>query len=184
MSLFDITLIVIIAGFALFGLWFGLVHTFGSLVGTILGAYLASRYYEQLAQWLMGITGWGENASKVIMFIIAFILINRLVGVAFWLVDRILSIVTRLPGINGLNHLLGLGLGALEGAITVGLILYFIERFPLSDKIMAAMAGSVVSPYLISLASVLVPLLPEGLRLLRSTVDYAEHAFYNFYTNK
>lgn len=181
MSFFDVTLIVIVSGFALFGLWFGFVHTLGSLLGTILGAYLASRYYEPMAAWLMGLTGWGGNVSKVVMFILAFILINRLVGVAFWLVDRLLSIFTKLPGVRSLNHVLGLVLGAAEGCLTIGLILYFVERFPLSDKIMNAMASSVVSPYLIAVASVLLPLLPETLKLLQSTVDYAEKVFHTFY---
>jgi len=181
MSFFDITLIVILFGFALFGLWFGLVHTLGSLVGTILGAYIASRYYEYLASWLMGLTGWSGNVSKVIMFIIAFILINRLVGVAFWLVDRLLSIFTKLPGVSALNHVLGMFLGLMEGAITLGLILYFIERFPLGETIMTHMANSLIAPYLTVIGSILTPLLPEALRLLHSTVDYAENLFLNFY---
>jgi len=181
MSFFDVSLLVILSGFALFGLWFGLVHTLGSLVGTIFGAYIASRYYEVMAGWLMNITGWGDNVSKVIMFIFAFILINRLVGVAFWLVDRLLSIFTKLPGVRALNHVAGMILGLFEGALTLGLIIYFLERFPLGDTIMNSVASSFVAPYLTILGAILVPLLPEAIRLLHSSVDYAEDMFLNFY---
>ena len=181
MSFFDITLIVILSGFALFGLWFGLVHTLGSLVGTILGSYLASRYYDVMAGWLMNLTGWGDNVSKVIMFIVAFILINRLVGVAFWLIDRLLSVFTKLPGVRALNHVAGLALGLFEGILTLGLIIYFIERFPLGDTLMNTIASSLLAPYLTIPAMILVPLLPEALRLLHSTIDYAEDLFLNFY---
>ena len=66
MGLSDIILLIIIAGFAMFGFWFGLIHTLGSLLGTVFGAYLASRYYEPMADWLINITGWGENISKVV----------------------------------------------------------------------------------------------------------------------
>lgn len=65
MSLFDIILIVIVAGFGLFGLWFGLVHTLGSLIGTVFGVYLASRYYGPVAEWLIRATGWGKCFPRV-----------------------------------------------------------------------------------------------------------------------
>lgn len=174
MSLFDIILLIIIGGFAMFGFWFGLVHTLGSLIGTVLGAYLAGRYYEPMADWLTNITGWGGNVPKVLMFVIAFILINRLVGFGFWIVDKLTGIITRLPFISGINRLLGLILGAVEGAITLGLIFYFIDKIPLSEYIMGYMAGSAVVPKLIGLAGILIPLLPEALKMLNSTVDFAQ----------
>ncbi len=177
MSIFDIVLLVIIGSFGLFGLWFGFVHTLGSLVGTVMGAYLASRYYEPVANWLIHTTGWGDNFSRVLVFIIVFIIINRLVGLIFWIIDKILSIITRLPFISSLNRMLGLVLGLFEGVLTLGLIFYFIERFPLSDKIMGYAAGSAVLPFVIPVASVLVPLLPEAIRMLKSTIDFAEHVF-------
>ncbi|MEK7213278.1 MAG: CvpA family protein [Patescibacteria group bacterium] len=177
MSIFDLILVFIIGAFGLFGLWFGLIHTLGSVLGTVFGAYLASRYYEPVAGWLIHVTGWSENFSRVLVFIIAFVIINRLVGLAFWLVDKVLSIITRLPFISSLNRILGLVLGLFEGALTLGLIFYFIERFPLSDKIMTYAAGSVVLPIVVPLAGVLVPLLPEALRMLKSTVDFAEGVF-------
>jgi len=176
MSLIDIILIIIIAGFGMFGFWFGLIHTLGSLIGTIAGAYLASRYYEPMADWLTGATGWGENFSRVFMFIIAFIIINRLVGFAFWIVDKVTSIFTGLPFIKGINRLLGLIFGLFEGVLTIGLIIYFIERFPLGSWFMEHLADSTIAPFTTALATVLIPLLPDALRILRSTVDYVEGA--------
>lgn len=176
MSLFDIILLILIGGFAMFGFWFGLIHTLGSLVGTVLGAYLASRYYEPMADWLIGITGWGENVSRVVMFIIAFIVINRFVGFVFWILEKLFSIITRLPFIRSLDRLLGLLFGILEGFITIGLIFYFIARFPLSEKIMAWIEASKVAPYAIDIAEVLLPLLPDALKALKSTVDFVEKA--------
>jgi len=136
MSSFDLILLIIISLFCLAGLWLGFVHTLGSLLGTVLGAYLASRYYEVMADWLIRITGWGENTSRIVMFIIAFFVINRLVGFVFWIIDKFTSIITNLPFIKSINRLLGLFLGFLEGVITIGLVIYFIERFPLSASIM------------------------------------------------
>ncbi len=171
MSFFDIALLVIISGFALFGLWFGLVQTLGSLVGTIFGVYLASRYYEPLANWVIHFTGWSQNYVKVIIFIVSFMLIARLVGFVFWLMEKFLSIFTKMPFIHGLDRILGLVFGLLEGSIIVGVSLYFIARFPISLSFMAGMEHSRVAPYLVQIASILIPLFPEALRLLKSTVD-------------
>lgn len=170
MSIFDIVLICIIGAFAAFGLWFGLVHTIGSLVGTVAGVYLASRYYEPVANWLIQTTGWGANTSKVIIFIIAFFLINRVVGLLFWVVDKILSLITHLPFISSINRIFGMVFGALEGLIVLGIIFYFIARFPVGDNIMNALNASKVAPYAVKTASVLWPLVPDAIKVLQSTI--------------
>ena len=171
---FDIAVLVIVAIFAGFGFWFGLIHTIGSLIGTVVGAYVASRYYDVMADWLISVTGWEGNYTKVIMFIVAFILINRLVGFGFWLIERFTSLFTRLPFISSLNHLGGLVLGAFEGIVTVGLIIYFVERFPLSEKLMSMIAESWTAPIVTKVSAIFLPLLPDALKLLKSTVDYVE----------
>ncbi|OGH93618.1 MAG: hypothetical protein A2538_04155 [Candidatus Magasanikbacteria bacterium RIFOXYD2_FULL_41_14] len=171
MPYFDIVLVVIIVLFGLFGLWFGLIHTLGSLAGMVVGVFLASRYYEVGANWLMSLTGWGDNFSKVLIFIIAFFVINRLVGLAFWIVDKILSLITHLPFVSGINRFLGLVFGLLEGAVGLGMILYFISRFPLSEMFMNALGESRLAPTLVHLANILLPLVPEGLRILQSTIE-------------
>lgn len=171
MSFFDIVLLVIIATFALAGLWFGLIHTIGSLAGTVLGVFLATRYYETASNWLIQTTGWGENFSKVLIFIIVFFIINRLVGLAFWIVDKILSIFTKLPFISGINRFLGLIFGAIEGAIVLGMIFFFVSRFPLGEGFMTSLASSQIAPATVKLASILWPLIPDALKMLQSTID-------------
>ncbi len=174
MEFLDIIIIVVVSGFSLFGLFFGFFHTLGSLLGTVLGIYLASRYYHPAAEWLMNISGWEANFAKVVMFVVAFILINRAVGLAFYLIDRIAKIITRLPIIKQINRLLGLVFGFVEGVITVGMVIYFIERFPLSNSFMESLSNSVLAPYAVKVGSILVPLFPKALQVLDSTVDYVE----------
>jgi uncharacterized membrane protein required for colicin V production len=173
----DVVFIVIISGFSLFGLWFGLVHTLGSLLGTIFGAYVASRYYEPVAQWLIGITGWDDNSSRVLVFIVLFFTLNRLFGLAFAIADRFLGIVTKMPFVNSMNKFLGMLFGFIEGLLSIGLIIYFVERFPLTDKIMERLADSTIAPYASKIASVFLPLLPQALKILKSTVDYVADLF-------
>lgn len=167
MSLFDIILLCIIAGFGLFGLWFGLISTLGSIVGTILGVYLASRWYVPVADWLIKTTGWSPNFSKVVIFIIVFLIINRLVGFVFYIVGKLLRVVTRLPFIKGLDRLLGLAFGILEGLIVLGIIFYFINKFPVSPKFMTMIAESKIAPYTLAVASLLWPLIPPALKSIK-----------------
>ena len=101
-------------------------------------------------------------------------MINRLVGFGFWFLEKFIGFLTRLPFIRSLNRLLGLLLGLAEGVITIGAVIYFIERFPLSLPFMSRLADSQVAPYTVSVATLLLPLVPEAIKLLQSTVDYVE----------
>ena len=167
MSLFDIILLCVIGGFALFGVWFGLVHTLGSLVGTVVGVYLASRWYAPLADWLIHFTGWTGNFPRVAIFILSFLIINRLIGFGFHLLDKALSIVTRLPFISSIDRILGFAFGVVEGFIVLGITFYFINKFPLGPQFMAAFSASKIAPYCLSVSSILWPLIPEGLKILK-----------------
>ncbi len=169
MSIFDVVLLGIILGFMLFGLWFGLVHTLGSLVGTLLATFLATRWYVPAAAWLSGITGWTGNFPKVLMFIMLFLLINRLVGIGFFLIDKTLSVVTHLPFIHSLNKLLGGVFGFLEGLVVVGVSLYFITKYPLGNTFMTAFKESKVAPYCVQVANVVQPFVPEAIKQIKNT---------------
>lgn len=170
LAYFDLALLLIIGGFGLFGLWFGLVHTLGSLMGTVAGVYLASHYYEGAANWLMSVTGWGQNFSKVLIFIIVFFIINRLVGLVFWIVDKLLSLITHLPFIHSIDRMLGLVFGILEGALVLGITFYFISKFPVGEMFMGWMTTSKIVPYLLKLASILWPLLPDALKAVQAVI--------------
>lgn len=171
MSYFDMGLIVIIAGFALAGLWYGLVNMVVSLIGTIAGIYLATRFYSPISTWIINTTGWDQNLARVVIFIAVFIIILKLVEFIFWIIKKILGIVTKLPGIHGLDRLLGMIFGLIEAVLILGIIFYFVARFPISSWFMTQMAQSRLVPYLVQTVTPLFPLIPDALKLLKSTVD-------------
>lgn len=174
MSAFDIVLLVIIGGFGVAGFLFGFIHTFGSLLGTIFGVYLASRYYAPVADWLIGILGWGGNGIRFVMFVIAFLIINRLVGLLFWFVSKTLKLAATLMMLNIVNRILGVLFGVFEGVVTIGIAIYFIDKYPLSQKLMEMIAASDVAPYALKVANILLPLLPKAMQMLKSSVDFVE----------
>ena len=168
MSYADFTLFVILGGFVLFGLWFGFIHTLGSLVGSVIGAFVASHFYGPIAQWVALLAGGHENLVKVIVFILLFLLVNRLVGFAFWIAEKIFHILTIIPFLSSINRLLGGILGLIEGVLMVGITLFFISKFPIYELVTNALANSKVAAYLIKLSSILWPLLPIALKQLQS----------------
>lgn len=170
MTLFDLILLLILGGFVLYGLWFGLIHTLGVLVGTIAGAFLAARWYAPVADWTGFLFGGHENLAKVVCFLILFIIINRLVGLLFWLIDKIFSFLKIVPFLGTINRLLGAVFGFLEGVLVLGLTLYVAERYPLGDWFINSLADSKIAHYFITLGKVLKPLLPEVLKQLKSLI--------------
>jgi membrane protein required for colicin V production len=175
MSLFDIILVAILGGFTLFGLWFGFFASVGSLVGTVLGVYLSSRWYVAPANWLMSVTHWNANFVNVLMFIVLFLIVNRLIGFIFWILDRFFSIITRLPFISGINRLLGGLFGLLEGIVALGITFYFISRFPLSAGFMTQVNASHVAAFCVSVASLLWPLVPVAIQSLQNFLQNIVH---------
>ena len=75
MTIFDLILLICLGGFTMFGLWFGFIHTFGSLVGVLAGALISTRIFMPVGDWLTGIFGY-PNLTMVIAFLIIFIIIK------------------------------------------------------------------------------------------------------------
>lgn len=169
MTIFDLILLIILSGFTLFGFWFGLVHTLGALAGVLVGATVASRYYVFVADFVHNITGGSENAVKVLSFIVLFILINRLVGFVFYLLDEAFGIVKIIPFLSGINRLLGAVIGFIEGALIIGMSLYFASIHPfslwLSEMILEK---SEVAKYFLGVAAILLPLIPDAVKELQA----------------
>src|SRR3989339_472790 len=163
MFLVDVVLLVIVGLFVLFGLFFGLIHTLGSLVGTILGIVVSTRLIDPAFDRLGFLFG-GGGAAKVILFIIIFLLISRIVGLLFWVVERAFGIVSIIPFAKSINRLLGAVFGFVEGVIVVGVVLFFALQYLPDDAVRAALEQSVVADFLVATMAALQGLFPEGVR--------------------
>jgi membrane protein required for colicin V production len=171
MNLFDIILLLILAGFVYYGLFYGLVRTLGTFAGVVAGAFLASRLYLPAFSWVKGFFFGYNNLGKVLVFIILFTLINRLVGFLFYLLDRVLDFISVIPFIKTFNRLGGATLGFLTGSMFLGIILFVASRYTLLASLFGrALTGSELAPFMIKIANVLLPLLPEILIKLKSLI--------------
>lgn len=168
MILLDIILIVLLGGFILYGLFFGLIHALGGLVGVFAGVIIATRFFETLGEFAAPLFWGNETLSKVICFIVLFILINRGVGLIFYIIGRVFDFLKIIPFLKSINSLLGAVIGFIEGAFFLGGILYIAARFPFWEWLSNSMVDSVVAKYLLMVFKLITPLIPKALRELQA----------------
>ena len=163
MGFIDIILIVIVGAFVLFGLFFGLVHTLGSLLGTVFGIFFASRLVDPAFE-TFGFLFGGGTFSKILIFIIIFFLITRLVGLVFWIIGKVFNVLTWIPFARSFDRLLGGLFGFIEGVIVVGVALFYAMQVLPDDTLRTMLETSIVADFLIATMSALQVFFPEAAR--------------------
>ncbi len=153
----------------MFGAWFGFFHTLGSLVGTVVGTFVGGWLHIPLGNWLAGIFG-NSQWVYIISFAVIFMVMSRLVGFGFHLLDTSFQIVTRLPFLSSVDKILGAVVGFFEGVLVIGLLLYVASRYELGAWMTHAFATSTVAPWFLNSSAVLQPLFPQALKELRSII--------------
>lgn len=164
MPLVDLALIIFIGAFVFFGLYFGLVHTIGSLVGTIGGVLITTRIIDPVMEKAGFLFGGGMFAN-ILWFIILLALTSRLIRFAFYLIEKIFGFVRFIPFIKSFNRLAGGLLGFIEGVLFVGVIIYFSLTIMPESLLRTWLEGSVVATYLIDTMQNIQFLFPEEYRL-------------------
>ncbi len=167
MFLVDVILVAIIGLFVLFGFLFGLVHTLGSLVGSILGTVIASRLIDPVFAKFGSFLGGGAVA-KIVLFIFIFLVVSRLIGLLFWVVEKILGVFAMVPFASTFNRLLGAAFGFVEGVIVVGVVLFFALQYLPNDAVRAALEQSSVATYLLALTAAIQVMFPEAAKSIAS----------------
>lgn len=166
MPIFDIILLIILAGFVFYGLFFGLIRTLGSLLGAVIGLWLTFVFYLTVFEWLQNLFFGHDLAGKIITFIILFTLINRLIGFIFAILDRTFDLLSVIPFLKTINRLAGAALGLIEGGLVLGLILLFVSQSSFGSWL----NGSQVAPFFIKFTKVILPLLPGLLNKIKEVV--------------
>ena len=161
MGLVDLAILIVLSGNVFLGFKTGLIQAIGSIVGLILGAWLAGMWYEGLAARLMPMMNNNENAANILGFIILFILIAKAIGFIAYLIDRAFRLVAIIPGMKLLNRLGGAVVSLIEGVLFFGLIFTFAEPFAAGTVFEAPIANSQFVGALMASVGWLTPLLPQ-----------------------
>lgn len=171
MSIFDTTLLIILSGFVFYGLFFGLIRTIGSLLGAVIGAVLASRFYLVVFEMVEPVFLGRDNVGKVIVFIVLFSLINRLVGFAFYLLDKMFGFISIIPFLKTFNRLGGAILGFVTGGVFLGMIIYVSSKYSFIEHWFGKwLVDSEMAPFLLKFVDFLLPFLPKVLTTLKSLI--------------
>jgi membrane protein required for colicin V production len=149
MPIFDVILLIFLCGFVFYGLFFGLIKTFGSFVGLIGGALIATHFY-QLAAEFVGQYFPAIGSLKIIIFFAIFIIVNRLIVIIFSLVNKAYDLISIIPFLKSINRLAGAIFGLAEGIFIIALILYIIRNSFLNSWVGHLMSSSTISPYVLS----------------------------------
>ncbi len=159
MNWLDITILVIIAVAAFFGLRTGLIKAVLSLAGLIVGIILAGRFYTPLAGQLAFIPQ--EGIARIVAF--AIILIG--VMVIALVLARLLKWATSLMMLGWVNRLGGAAFGLLLGALVCGAFLAAWSRFLGSGE---TITESFLAGVLLNYFPLVLGLLPEEFGAVRS----------------
>jgi uncharacterized membrane protein required for colicin V production len=146
----------------------GLIQTLGALIGIALGAYLAGLWYLPFGEWLTPIFLGHGVAAKIVAFTILFIIINRLIGFIFWIINKIFDIISIILFLKTINRLAGAILGLAEGVLVIGTILFVISKYSNNEWFNEVVGNSEVAAWIMAVAAIILPLLPEALKILKS----------------
>ncbi len=153
MPLVDLIILIIIGIFACLGFWFGFITTLGSFIGFFGGIFLASRFYN-----IFGGSIW----FKILLFILIYIIVGRLIGLIFYILNKILKLI---PFTSLINRFVGALFGILEGFLVV-LGAVFILHFYKFDIIFKFFQKSHLIPWFLKFSKLLSPFVTKALSLV------------------
>jgi uncharacterized membrane protein required for colicin V production len=171
MAIIDVIMLLALAGFVFYGMFFGLIRTLGAFLGVLIGAFLASHFYLPVSGWIDKAFFGYHNLGKVLVFLILFGLINRLVSFLFYLLDRAFGLITIIPFLKTFNRLGGIILGFLTGSLFLGIILYVISKYAILESLAGRwLVDSEFAPFFLKFAHAALPIFPEVMRKLESLI--------------
>lgn len=166
-SFFEIILIIVIAYFTFAGFKSGFIRTVGGIIGLLVGVFFASRYYDILAVAWSWLFFGSSTVAKVVLFILIFILIDRLFKLVVYFLDKLFNLLKFIPFTKFINKLAGGIFGLIEGLLIVGLFLYIAVRFPISKSLINAIKDSEMAGQLLNFVNILTPLIADTLEKIK-----------------
>lgn len=152
MNLFDIAILLILAGFTLKGLWRGLLRELCSLFGLFGGVFLAVRYHAPLAELLIESMAWPETLCLVLAFVALLVLTMIFFGLLGFVLSRFVSLLF----LGGFNRVAGALFGLVQGGLLLTLVLYGLSLNPLPPPIRGLFEQSGLAPPMVRFGGTLL----------------------------
>jgi len=128
-TLTDVILIVIVTAFTVLGFFMGLISAIGALIGIVVGTWAAVTFYIPIAEWLSPYLLGHIGVANSLSFLLIFFLVNRLVAILFWVINKVFGLVSIIPFLKPINRIGGALLGFVEGVLITGTTVFIIAKF-------------------------------------------------------
>ena len=138
MILLDILIWAVLIFFVAKGFSKGLVREACSLLGLVTGGWAAFRYYPFLSQGIRHFI----NLPPYVAHPLSFFLIFLLIGLLFYLLGHLLTVIFKIMLLGGINRIGGVVFGFLEGGFVLCMLLYLGTMKPVPDRVSGFIAGS------------------------------------------
>ncbi len=151
----DIVLAVIMLAALIVGLIKGFVRELVGLIVIIVGIFVAGRFYGPLAGFV-GKFIKNPAAANFIGFLLIFLVVLIIGG----FIAGIISRATK-RGLGFVNNVLGGIIGALEGILIAGAVIFAMLAFPVNKD---ALNGSKLAPFVYGVTKTIIQIVPQELK--------------------
>lgn len=172
MSFLEFLIIMVIVYYTWAGFKSGFIRTLGGFFGLLVGIFFASRYFESIASTWQWLFFGSELLAKFFVFVFLFVVIGKLFKLLTYILDRAFNLLRFIPFTKSLNKLAGAIFGFLEGSLIVGLAVYFIVRFPFSEKLLIKIEASQIARQLLKFSEIITPLIPEAIDKMKILINF------------
>ncbi len=143
----DIAILGILGAFLLKGLLRGLLKEACSLLGLLLGAFLAFRFHAPLAEGLSEAFAFPLQICVIVSFLTLFLA----TVLTFAVLGFLLSRVVKLLFLGGFNRVSGGLFGLVQGGVLLAMVLFGLSMVQLPATFDRALKGSELAPPFIQL---------------------------------
>jgi membrane protein required for colicin V production len=138
MNFVDILIWAVLLVFVIKGFLRGFVRELCSLFGLVAGGWAAFKYYQFLADAIRSFVSIPHHIALAL----AFILIFFVMGLLFFLLGHLLTVIFKIMLLGGINRVGGVLFGLLEGAFILCMALYFGTSQHMPEKVKAPLLRS------------------------------------------
>jgi membrane protein required for colicin V production len=131
MNLLDFLILLPVVWLCIRGFGKGLVIELATLAGLALGILAAYYFADDLQDLMKDYFSFSEQTTRVIAYILIFLLVWLVVFLVGKLVEKSVDLVA----MGWLNKLLGATVGIAKGIVLVCIVLFLIEKFDPSNKV-------------------------------------------------
>ena len=149
MATFDLSILLLLGVSLIYSFFRGMIREIFSILGYTSGYLMAIKFHEPAAAYLHGFIH-NKLLGQIVGFCLIFILASIVVKLLGQWVQKLMKLA---GGLSGFDKIMGGILGLAKGLFILSIFIIPLEFFPDIDKKITV--GSVFSPYLKSLSSVL-----------------------------